>query len=426
MFHDGLPLRTLLTEKEPPLLNVVKFFGVPALMLAGACSTNSGSLAPSPQSHVAAPRAVSHDRRWGPNVSAACPDRRPDEAQCFLLIRTGPQLVPDGGSGPNGGFTPAQLQKAYNLPSATRGSGQIIAIVDAYDNPRLADDLAYYRSYFGMPAANFTKYNQLGQLGAYPVGNEQWGAEEDLDVQMASASCQNCSIVLIEANSPSAKDLGNAVKAAAALGAHIISNSYGCYTACGLKEKYFEARGVTYLAASGDDGYGTGVGTPGAFAAVVDVGGTTLVAGVKGKRGFEESAWPGTNSGCSHKSKPSWQHDPGCAFRTANDIAAIADPNTGPAFYDTYGFSGWLVGGGTSASTPLIAGAFGLAGNASSQNGGRTFWEKAHEGPNDLYRITRGKNGTCKPAYLCQEGTQEYRDYGGPAGWGTPNGIGAF
>ena len=137
---------------------------------------------------------------------------------------------------------------------------------------------------------------------------------------------------------------------------------------------------MTYLAADGDDGYGVGVGTPGSFANVVNVGATTLIAGGKSQRGFVEAAWPGTNSGCSHEPKPSWRYDPGCTYRTANDVAAVGDPNTGPAFYDTFGYAGWLIGGGTSTSTPFVAGIFGLAGNAASQNGGKTFWEKRHQG----------------------------------------------
>ena len=147
--------------------------------------------------------------------------------------------MPDGGTGPNGGFTPAQLRQAYDLASATGGDGQLVAIVDAYDNPRVESDLALTRTYFGLPAANFTKYNQLGQLGAYPIANTQWGAEEDLDVAMVSASCPNCSIVLVEANTSASADLGAAEMAAAALGAHIISNSW-TMRPMRFEAKYFE------------------------------------------------------------------------------------------------------------------------------------------------------------------------------------------
>jgi subtilase family serine protease len=297
--------------------------------------------------------------------------------------------------------------------------------VDAYDNPNIASDLAIYRSYFGLPAANFTKYNQNGQIGNYPVGNTEWGLEEDLDVEMVSASCPNCSIALIEAGG-SISDLETAEGEAVTLGAHIISNSYGCYTPCGFHKAYYDAPGVTYLAGSGDDGYGSGIGDPASFDSVISVGGTSLYTDSRTKRGFSETVWLGTNSGCSHQKKPPWQHDPGCSHRTANDIAAIADPATGPAMYDTYGFGGWLTVGGTSTGSPFLAGVFALAGNAASQNGGETFWDRAHERNGDLNHITRGYNGWCNPKYLCTDGTHEYKDYGGPTGWGTPNGIGAF
>jgi subtilase family serine protease len=363
---------------------------------------------------------------WGPNVVAACPDARAGDAQCFALFRTGLQHAPAGGSGPDSGFTPSQLQAAYNLPSTTKGSGQLVAIVDAYDNPNIASDLAFYRSYFGLPSANFTKYNQAGQIGNYPAGNVGWGFEESLDVDMASASCPNCSIALIEANSSSISDLEASEDEAVALGVHIISNSYGCYKPCGIQKSHYDNPGVTYLAGSGDWGYGTGIYGPASLGSVVAVGGTSLYTDHKSKRGFSESVWFGTNSGCSRVKKPSWQHDPGCTRRTVNDVASLADPATGPAIYDTYGLNGWSIGGGTSAGGPLLAGVFALAGNASSQNGGKTFWVKAHVGSDDLYEIKHGHNGLCKPSYLCSDGTHEYRDYGGPTGWGTPNGVGAF
>ena len=380
---------------------------------------------PALQQQAGANTPTGNANLWGPNVVAACPHARPREAQCLALIRTG-QQVNDGGSGPNGGFTPSQLEAAYNLPSTSRGSGQIVAIVDAYDDPSIASDLATYRSYFGLPAANFTKYNQDGQTGNYPPGNTEWGVEESLDVEMVSASCPDCTIYLVEANSSNIADFETAENEAAALGAHVISNSYACYKPCGFQKSYYDSPGVTYLAASGDLGYGSGIGDPASFDSVVSVGGTSLYVDRRTKRGFSERVWLGTNSGCSHIKKPPWQHDPGCPRRTANDVAALADPATGPAIYDSYGFNGWLVGGGTSTGSPFLAGVFALAGNATSQNGGETFWKKAHESSSDLYHVTHGDNGSCSPMYFCTDGTHEYRDYGGPTGWGTPNGIGAF
>lgn len=399
------------------------------LLALAACDANGsfGEPRTTGQSDAAA-QAAEHARIWGPNVVAACPERRRGEVECAALIRVGPPIMPAGGSGPDGGFTPAQLQAAYNLPSGSQGYGQTVAIVDAYDNPNVASDVAFFRSYFGLPAANFIKYNQEGQTGSYPAGNVGWGAEEDLDVDMLSVSCPNCSIDLIEANSNSTANLEAAEAEAVTLGAHVVSNSWGCPEApCAMyfDQSYFDHAGVTYLASAGDEGYGFGPLLPAVFDSVVSVGGTSLYVDSKKTRGYREKAWLGTISGCSTEKKPSWQHDPGCSYRTTNDAAAIADPATGPAIYDTYGNTGWVVGGGTSAASPLLAGIFALAGNASSQLGGKTFWNKEHHSK-DLFPVEQGYNGSCDPLYLCTDGTHEYGTYGGPTGWGTPNGIGAF
>ena len=415
----------------------MKTIGTPAsfglwlavISLAG-CGAQAGSkiaegVVPAANSNVATGSKPGHGK-----VIAACPHRRPGHAQCAALILDGAPIQ-DGGSGPNGGFTPAQLQAAYNLPSASKGSGQIVAIVLAYDNAEAASNLAYYRSYFGLPPANFYKFNQYGQQYSYPENcknsPDNWCIEFSLDPQMVSASCPNCTIYLVEANSDSAADLEAAEAEAVTLGAHIVSNSWvwTCPPEC-FKDSYFDSPGVVYLAAAGDWGYAAY--QPMEFSSVVSVGGTHLVQG-GGKRGWTETVWGGagfapwgTGGACTDQPKPSWQHDPGCNFRTANDVAAIGDPFTGPAVYN----SGWSIDGGTSVGTPLLAGVFALAGNAASQNGGKTFWETKHQRPDDLNPVLRGSNGYCSPTYLCVDGTHEYKNYGGPTGWGTPNGIAAF
>ena len=399
---------------------------VAVIALAGCGASQSGSrvagVVPPNNGNVTTASPLGHRK-----VIAACPDRRPGVAQCMALILEG-RPDPDGGSGPNGGFAPADLKAAYNLPSSSAGSGQIVAIVDAHDNPNAASDLAAYRSYFGLPPANFAKYNQEGQQGNYPKADSGWGVEIDLDVEMVSAACPNCTVYLVEAKD--GNSLGTAEREAVKLGAHIVSNSW---TWSPSSESDFDTPGIVYLAAAGDRGYGAS--QPMEFESVVSVGGTHLVKG-GGKRGWSESVWGGggfgpfnigTGAACSSAQKPSWQHDPGCPGRTANDVAAVADPVTGVAIYDTYGgYSGWLTTGGTSVATPLIASVFALAGNATSQDAGKTFWERQHENFNDLNPVLRGSNGFCTPAYFCTDGTHEYKKYGGPTGWGTPNGIGAF
>lgn len=397
-------------------------------LAAAACSANGGS--PSVPGMTGQSVARMHPARarvrklWGPNVAQVCSDVPVGYVNCLALLRT--DIAQSMNPATVAGLTPADFQSAYALPSSSKGTGQVVAVVDAYDNPRVASDLATYRSQFGLPAANFTKYNQNGETGDYPEGGVyNWALEIDLDVEMVSATCPNCTIYLIEANGFDKYDMETAEAEAVTLGAHIVSNSWGCPRSnkC-LDSSYFDTPGVTYLAGGGDGGYGTIA--PAALGSVVSVGGTMLVKS-SGKRGWTETAWSSTGAGCASGIKrPSWQHDPDCKYRVANDVAADADPSTGAAEFDSYGYGGWFVVGGNSVSTPLLAGVFGLAGNAASQDGGKTFWEKPHEKAKDLYPITSGSDGTCSPKYFCTDGTNEYGKYGGPTGWGTPHGIGAF
>ncbi len=337
----------------------------------------------------------------GDTAVPACVGRGFGTATCDALIRTDvvPGLRPDVS-----GYGPADLQAAYNLPSSTDGAGQIVAIVDAYDNPNVASDVAAYRAEFGLPPANLVKYNQNGQTGNYPAPNTGWGVEIDLDSEMVSASCPLCTIYLVEADSSGASDLQTAEAEAVTLGAHVVSNGF---TGTGLKRSSFDTSGVTYLGSAGDGGQG--VGEPAAFGTVVAVGGTSLSRGGGGKRGWTESVWKASGGGCTTEPKPRWQHDTACAFRLANDVSAVGDPNTGVAEYDTYGYGGWFVVGGTGVATPFLAGVFGLAGNAGMQDGGRTFWQKEHQ--QYLYRLKSGG---------------KYVRYSTTGGWGSPNGVRAF
>jgi subtilase family serine protease len=340
----------------------------------------------------------------------ACPEPSADESQCEVIIqKTGVQAD-------LAGWGPFDLQAAYNLPSSSKGKGQIVAIVDAYDNPNVASDLAAYRKHFGLPPANFTKYNQEGQQGNYPKGNDGWGVEIDLDVDMVSAACPKCTIYLVEAQD--GRNLGTAVKEAVKLGAHIVSNSWLWGT---VSESDFDTPGVVYLVAAGDHHYDSY--PPADFPNVVSVGGTLLAK--QGSK-YKEIVWPSTGGGCALRvTKPSWQHDPGCKYRTQNDVAAVA---WGVAEYDTYGsYAGWVTVAGTSIATPLIAATYALAGNARSQHAGKELWTlTTQQRKQFLYTISEGSNGSCSGSYLCEAGTGQYGTYSGPTGWGTPNGIGAF
>jgi subtilase family serine protease len=379
-----------------------------ATLAIAACNAGGSSNVPATSGAPVSQNRSIPDWQANGTAKRVCPDVPIGYAHCDALIMT-KQVTPAVA-----GWQPIDFQTRYNLPSSSKGSGQIVAIVDAYDNPNATSDLATYRTEFSLGTANFTKYNQTGQVGNYPTGNKNWGLEEDLDIEMVSAVCPNCTIYLVEANSANTSDLVTAEKEAVTLGAHIISNSWG--GGGGLSGSDFDSPGVVYLASAGDGGYG--VQEPADLATVVAVGGTVLS---KSGSTYSEEAWRGTGSGCaSGISKPSWQHDTGCSSRTMNDVSAVA---FNAAEYDSYQYSGWFTVGGTSVSSPMLGGVFGLAGNASSQDAGKNFWsQKKKARKKDLHDITTGSNGTCSPTYLCTAG----KGYDGPTGWGTPNGVGAF
>lgn len=366
------------------------------------------------------------------SVERACDTvTQPRQAACLALVRTDVAARPQASLGPHQipsgfGYGPDSLQSAYDLPSSSEG-GATVAIVDAFDDPNAESDLATYRSDWGLPPCTaasgcFVKVNQDGQAGAPPTdaGHTGWATEISLDLDMVSAACPRCNILLVEANSASVPDLGTGVNTAARLGATAISNSYGASEYQGETADdatFFDHPGIAVTASAGDSGYG--VEFPAASQHVVAVGGTSLTR-TSDARGWSETVWGGSGSGCStQEPKPSWQTDSGCAGRTNNDVAAIADPATGVAVYDSYDQGGWLQVGGTSASSPIIAAAYALAGPVEPNTyAAQTIYRHT----DSLFDVTGGADGSCSPAYLCTAGTA----YDAPTGWGTPNGLDAF
>jgi subtilase family serine protease len=351
----------------------------------------------------------------------ACAMTRADVAHCTAIVVDGSIRSLKTAATPPG-YAPTDLQNAYNLPSRIMGQGQTVAIVDAYDDPRAETDLATYRNQFGLPACTkangcFRKVNQTGGT-SYPRPDSGWAEEISLDLDMVSAICPWCHILLVEAKNASFSNLGIAVNTAAKLGANVISNSYGGDESSdeNTYASYYNHPGVVITASAGDNGYGVEV--PAAYNTVVAVGGTSLILSPNA-RGWSETVWSGTGSGCSaYISKPSWQTDSDCAKRTVGDVSAIADPNAGVAVYDTYGIlGGWLVFGGTSVSSPIIASVYALAGNAKNIKAASSLY--AHS--DSLNDVTSGSNGNCE-TYLCNGEP----GYDAPSGLGTPNGIGAF
>jgi subtilase family serine protease len=328
-------------------------------------------------------------------------------------------------SGSPVGYRPSDLQAAYALPSGSKGSHRTVAVIDGYDDPSAEQDLTVYRKQFGLPACTTSNgcFRKVDQTGGhdYPEPDGGWGQEISLDLDMVSAVCPKCRLILVEATTTSMANLGAAVNTAVKLGADAVSNSYGGPDASDRDYgRYYHHRGVAITASAGDNGYG--VSYPASSKWVTAVGGTTLKAS-SASHGFTESAWDGSGSGCSADNDTTWQVESttGCAGRAVADVSAVADPASGVAVYDSYSFqdtSGWLTFGGTSASAPIIAAVYALAGNSSDVDDGSYLWSH-HSGLRD---ITSGANGSCPTKQWCTA----RRGWDGPTGWGTPDGVSAF
>jgi subtilase family serine protease len=235
---------------------------------------------------------------------------------------------------------------------------------------------------------------------------------------MVSAVCPKCTIYLVEANSDYTSDMQTAEQNAVALGAHIISDSWGCNESSSCADpSYFYTKGVLYVASAGDNGYPEAE-APAAFPTVVSVGGTELS---KSGSKYSETVWPGTGSGCAYGiAKLPWQKNI-CGYRAQNDVSAVA---ANVAEYDSYEYGGWITNAGTSVSAPLIAGVYALAENATSLDGARKFYvQSAMQYKRDMHDITTGSNGhPCHGNILCEA----RKGWDGPTGWGTPNTTKAF
>jgi hypothetical protein len=369
---------------------------------------------------------------------------------------------------PSAGYYPADLLSAYGLAKAASsmapGSGApTVAIVDAYDDPNAASDLAAYRaSMSGSTDPNtglsdgaipplcsstvtsgcvtFTKVSQSGGT-KYPTGNAGWAEEISLDLDMVSAVCPDCNILLVEASSSSMADLATAEQEAESYHPVAIGNSYGGGEFNGetsYNTVYSSSAGTAITAATGDDGYGTLF--PAVSPLVTAVGGTSLSYTGRGTSlaWDAQTVWSDAGSGCSsYEAMPTWQQDQGvyslsadCSGRQVADVSADANPATGVATYDSYGESGWLVFGGTSVSTQIIGATYGLAaGTGSLKASPQTLYPDSGEttGPTPgLVPVSSGYNTTSCGDYLCNAADSLSSGYNGPTGLGTPYGLTAF
>ena len=390
---------------------------VAAAALVGGLTMSGGAA-------FAAPSVHSHFMRSCAVASAGV-------ASCNAILNTDAKAPAPGATTTPSGYRPSDLQSAYNLPSASAGSGKTVAIVDAYNDPYAQSDLNVYRNQYGLGQCTSSNgclriVNQSGGT-RLPTSNGGWAQEISLDLDMVSAICPNCHILLVEASSASFSNLGTAVNEAARLGATEISNSYGgsdSSSDASFDTAYYNHPGIAITASAGDSGYG--VEYPAASQYVTAVGGTSLTK-ASDSRGWSETAWSGTGSGCSaYEKQPAWQPSAvnfptTCHYRAVADVSADADPNTGVAVYDSYsyqGYHGWMVFGGTSVASPIIASVYALAGGIPSG----TYGSSPYYATSGLNDVTTGSNGSCGGTALCTSGT----GWDGPTGLGTPNGVGAF
>ena len=327
------------------------------------------------------------------------------------------------------GLGPVDFTSAYKL-SAARTSTATIAIVDAFNYPNAASDLAAYRSQFGLPPCTVANgclkiVNQTGAASPLPrnaPAGDDWTVEAALDLDMASAACPTCKLVLFEA----ADDVGNGLfvaqnAAAAMAGVVAISNSWGGPsdgTDVSLDSQFFtHTQAVNTFVASGDSGNtGSSPDYPSTSARVIGVGGTHLVKS-SAARGWTETVWSGAGSSCSKViAKPAYQSvvpTAACTRRAASDVAAVADPNTGVAVFNA-GVGGWIVVGGTSAASPLVAAIYARYGISGASHD--ASFSYAHT--TEFFDITSGSNGRCTSA-LCRATA----GWDGPTGIGSPNGA---
>ena len=287
-------------------------------------------------------------------------------------------------------YWPSDIKAAYNLP-AEGGSGTTIAIVDAYNNPKVSSDLSYFSSYNKLATPSLT----IHKMSMFIQSDSNWGMEESLDVQWAHAIAPGAKILLVEAVSANLGDLLNAVDyARSQTGVVAVSMSWGGSEFSGETsyDSYFtSATGVQFFASSGDTG--GAIIWPSSSTNVISVGGTSLTNtnGV-----WSESAWSGSGGGVSsYEPVSSGQATAslGYQYKATPDVSYNADPTTGFAVYDTYmSIPGWYVVGGTSAGAPQWAAIQALSKSVSSTSLYTIY--KSSTYATDFRDVTSGTSGS--------------------------------
>ncbi|MCA8041577.1 S53 family peptidase [Burkholderia seminalis] len=310
------------------------------------------------------------------------------------------------------GLTPALTRHAYGFDSiANQGDGMVVAIVDAYDDPKIESDLGVFSNAFSLPACTSSNdcFTKVYAHGARPKTDSGWALEISLDVEWVHAIAPKAKIMLVEAASASFSDLLAAVDVAVKRGASVVSMSFGGneFSSETGFDGHFSVAGVTFVASSGDSG--TGTEYPAASPYVVSVGGTTLSSDSAGNY-VGEAAWSGSGGGVSTtEAEPAGQTAwpiPVAGKRGVPDVSYDANPSSGFAVYDSVAYqgqAGWFQVGGTSAGAPqwsaLVAIANSLRAAAGKRSLSGTYDALYTVGKNAygsaFHDVTTGSNGTC-------------------------------
>jgi hypothetical protein len=364
-----------------------------------------------------------------PVLETACTGQTTDQVACDILF--GPE--PFSAKPRPIGWGADALERAYHLPVSI-DPHQTVAVVSALNTAELATDLATYRTEYGLPACTEASgclriVNQDGKAAPLPPSSAHtgWDLEATTDTELISAACPHCQLLVVEASNEGLAELDPATETAARLGAQVILDPYSLTeSAAALAyRKAYDLPGHMIVVPAGNGGFSL-ANFPADLSSVTAVGGTQLSA-AKNARGFRETTWNpeefslAAGSGCSaFVARPAWQHGADCPGRTVADVSAVA---ANVAIYNKAN-GGWLIGAGTSVPAALIAGIYGLAGNAA-----RISVRYLYRHPADFFDITTGDNSLyvspkilCDDSYLCQAKP----GYDAPTGLGTPDGIGGF
>jgi hypothetical protein len=364
-----------------------------------------------PLSHVEQPSAAPTQTAAAKSSTArsVCRQPAPGRRACDAIVQGAVSVPAPGNCNRRIPYCASDIAAAYGVSTASRyGKNGVVAVVTAHGYPDAAADLRVYRGAMGLAGCAIASgclrvVNQSGRANPLPSvdSDDDWRAEQALDLDVISAVCPSCKIVLVEANSSKSTDLAAAANAAVALGADAIANPYGGKEDAASDAAYRHP-GRAIVASAGNAAVAQ---APCAYAGVVCVAGTSLRAS-DSPRGWSERAWPAGSHRCSALvPKPAWQHVTGCKTRSAVDVAAIADPVTGVATYSSTS-GGWVQMGGTSVGTAIVAALFALGPGSARANAPRWIWQHGTTGG---YHHLGAKGG-----------------YDGATGWGSPNGTGGF